>query len=154
MRMSSLSSLSRKSLANCLTEYMDARSRCRITTLPFPVDRRMSSAASSALVRSLHAITTRAPWNQSKHASSWLCEHMNVPTTWIKHSLNLTSACQLSGRLFADAAVCSSDQNCLPVQMKWTVTNSTSNIFPQHRYACTHTNRNKVQVQNITGLMP
>lgn len=61
MSTSSLSSVSRKSLANCRTEYMEARSRCLITTLPFPVDRRISSAACSARVRSLHAITSRAP---------------------------------------------------------------------------------------------
>lgn len=78
MRMSSLSSLSRKSLANCLTEYMDARSRCRITTLPFPVHRRISSAACSARVRSLHAITTRAPGQQHKHTLSPHHDHVNT----------------------------------------------------------------------------
>lgn len=61
IRMSSRSSVAMYSLANCLTEYREARSKCRTTTFPFPVDKRMSAAAFCPRVRSRHAITTRAP---------------------------------------------------------------------------------------------
>lgn len=59
--MSNLSSLAMYSCANCRTEKNEAKSKCRTTTLVFPVEQRISSAAFSAFERSRQAITTRAP---------------------------------------------------------------------------------------------
>lgn len=76
MRISSLSSVSSRSLANCRTDCKDARSSLFTTILPLPLLSLISSAANVALTKSLQAKMTRAPVQQ-QHAieDSSVCWH-------------------------------------------------------------------------------